>query len=75
MYLISTFCFSYCRTVEDVQTVIHHAKLSDSDLQPLTQVLYFAPGTEVQEKYKFMELDPTLLNNLQKGQRYLMRDE
>lgn len=65
--------YSYYRTVEDVQTVIQHAKLSDSDLHPLTQVLSFAPRTEVQGKYKFLELDATLLNNLQKGQRYLIK--
>jgi hypothetical protein len=63
--------YSYCRTVEDVKTVIQHAKLFDSELQPLTQVLSFAPKTEVQGKYRFLELDPTLLSNLQQGQRYL----
>jgi hypothetical protein len=71
--LITNIFYSYCRTVEDVQTVIQHAKLSDRDLHPLTQVLSFVPTTEVQEKYKFLELDSTLLNILQKGQRYLIR--
>jgi hypothetical protein len=65
-------CYSYCRTLEDVQTLIQHAKLFDSDLQPLTQVLSFAPRHEVQGKYRFLELDTTLLNSLHKGQRYLI---
>ncbi|XP_021914088.1 sister chromatid cohesion protein DCC1 isoform X2 [Zootermopsis nevadensis] len=64
---------SYCRTVEDVQNVIQHAKLSDDELHPLTQVLSFAPKIEVQEKYKFLELDSTLLNNLQNGQSLVFR--
>jgi hypothetical protein len=65
-----SFCSS-CRTVEDVHTIIQHAKLFEGDLQPVTQVLSFAPRTEVQGKYRFLELDPTLLSNLQQGQRYL----
>jgi hypothetical protein len=74
LHLASFFSFSfcsYCRTVEDVHTVIQHAKLSEGDLQPLTQVLRFAPRTELQGKYRFLELDPTLLSNLQQGHRYL----
>jgi len=71
MHLLS-ICCSYCRTLEDVHTLIQHAKLFDSDLQPLTQVLSFAPRHEVQGKYRFLELDTTLLNNLHKGQRYLI---
>jgi hypothetical protein len=71
MHLLS-ICCSYCRTLEDVQTVIQHAKLFDSDLQPLTQVLSFAPRHEMQGKYRFLELDTTLLNSLHKGQRYLI---
>jgi len=67
-----SICCSYCRTLEDVQTLIQHAKLFDSDLQPLTQVLSFAPRREVQGKYRFLELDTTLLNSLHKGQRYLI---
>jgi hypothetical protein len=66
----SSLC-SYCRTADDVQTLIQHAKLFEGDLQPLTQVLSFAPRTEAQGKYRFLELDPTLLSNLQQGQRYL----
>lgn len=76
LFLLSAFFFpfcSYCRTVEDVQTVIQHAKLLEGDLQPLTQVLSFAPRTEDQGKYRFLELDPTLLSNLQRGQRYLFQ--
>jgi hypothetical protein len=65
--------YSYFRTVEDVQTVIQHAKLCDGELQPVTQVLYFAPRIEVQGKYRFLELDPTVLTNLHQGQRYLFR--
>lgn len=64
---------SYCRTLEDVQTLIQHAKLFDSDLQPLTQVLSFAPRHEVQGKYRFLELDTTLLNSLHKGQSLIFR--
>ncbi|PNF17560.1 Sister chromatid cohesion protein DCC1 [Cryptotermes secundus] len=64
---------SYCRTVEDVQTVIQHAKLFEGDLQPLSQVLSFVPRTEAQGKYRFLELDPTLLSNLQRGQSLVFR--
>jgi hypothetical protein len=55
-----------------VQTLIQHAKLFHSDLQPLTQVLSFAPQHELQGKYRLLELDTTLLYSLHKGQRYLI---
>jgi len=69
MQLLS-ICCSYIRTLEDVQT--QHAKLFDGVLQPLTQVLSFAQRHEGQGKYRFLEIDTTLLNSLHKGQRYLI---
>ncbi|KAJ9590234.1 hypothetical protein L9F63_016654, partial [Diploptera punctata] len=58
----------YIRSIEDVETVITHAKLSGGELKCLTQVLSFASREDFQDKYKFLELDSALMNTLHKGQ-------
>uniref|UniRef100_A0A1B6DB07 Sister chromatid cohesion protein DCC1 n=1 Tax=Clastoptera arizonana TaxID=38151 RepID=A0A1B6DB07_9HEMI len=60
----------YDRSVEDVKTVIKHAKLEDVELKPLTQVLYFA---NTFEDFKLLELDPLVMNAFQEGQRVVFR--
>ena len=55
-----------------METVINHAKLSEGDLKPLTQILSFASREDFEEKYKFLELDSPLMNTLHEGQRYYL---
>lgn len=58
---------SYTRTREDVSKIIHHAKLDDSTLLPVTQAIYFGDDNN---ELKLMELDDHLLNALKSGTRY-----
>ncbi|GLH06784.1 Sister chromatid cohesion protein DCC1 [Gryllus bimaculatus] len=59
----------YIRTIEESQVVINHAKIDESDLKSITQPLYFSEHADEFEKYKFIEIDPTLLNVLQEGEK------
>uniref|UniRef100_A0A0A9WMG4 Sister chromatid cohesion protein DCC1 n=1 Tax=Lygus hesperus TaxID=30085 RepID=A0A0A9WMG4_LYGHE len=54
----------YVRSLADVNSVIHHAKLSRSDLKQTSQVLYFS--SEFPE-YKLFECDGVLLKHLEGG--------
>lgn len=56
------------RTAEDVQKVIEHAKLSENDLRPNVQPIYFG---EKFENYKILELDEHILSELKCGQTYV----
>lgn len=64
-YILSSY---YVRTTEDVKKVIEHAKLSENDLQPNVQSIYFG---EKFEKYKLLELDEDILSDLKCGQTYV----
>jgi len=55
------------RTAEDVKKVIEHAKLSENDLKPNVQPLYFG---EKFENYKLLQLDEHILEDLKCGQTY-----
>lgn len=55
----------YERTIEDVKKVIEHAKLSENDLKPNVQSLYFGDKFE---SYKLLELDDHILADLKCGQ-------
>ena len=54
------------RTVEEVESLIDFAKLSSSDLLPLTQTLEF-PSNYNSEKYILMQLPQKLVTALKKG--------
>ncbi|XP_014282167.1 sister chromatid cohesion protein DCC1 isoform X1 [Halyomorpha halys] len=63
---------SYERTINDVCQVIHHAKLEEKDLRPLTQVLYFS---EEFPEYKILELDKELFKCLKESDKLVLRGQ
>lgn len=67
-YIFSILSSYYVRTAEDVRKVIEHAKLSENDLKPNVQSIYFG---EQFEKYKLLELDEHILSDLKCGQTYV----
>ncbi|XP_050434446.1 sister chromatid cohesion protein DCC1 [Adelges cooleyi] len=62
----------YVRTVEDVKKVIEHAKLSEDDLKPNVQPIYFG---EQFENYKLLELDDDILSDLKCGQTVVFKGD
>ncbi|XP_073986609.1 sister chromatid cohesion protein DCC1 [Rhodnius prolixus] len=63
---------SYKRTIEDVATVIGHAKLDVNELRPVSQLIYFGKKFE---KYKLLELDADVLDSLKEGERVKFKGE
>lgn len=61
--------FSYIRTVEDVCKIIHHAKLNENTLAPVSQAIYFS---DTKKEYKLLELDNELLSKLEAGVEYVV---
>ncbi|BES87216.1 Sister chromatid cohesion protein [Nesidiocoris tenuis] len=61
---------AYERTLEDVNSVINHAKLSRADLKSTSQVLYFSSDFP---NYKLLECDQTILQHLTAGQELYIR--
>lgn len=51
-----------------MKKVIEHAKLSENDLKPNVQPIYF---DEKFENYKLLELDDHILSDLKCGQTYV----
>ena len=65
MNLIETFN----RTVEDVKILIHHAKLTEEELMPVTQTLEFSDDYGELNDVCLMQLNPDLSNILKKGDK------
>ncbi|KAG8224558.1 hypothetical protein J437_LFUL002162, partial [Ladona fulva] len=59
------------RKLEDVCNVISLAKLSDSDLKPVSQALFFSEKDN--SPLKLLELDPHVLQNIEEGQTLVIR--
>ncbi|XP_050546546.1 sister chromatid cohesion protein DCC1 isoform X2 [Daktulosphaira vitifoliae] len=64
--------YFYERTIEDVKKVIAHAKLSEDDLKPNVQPIYF---DEQFDNYKLLELDEEILSNLKSGQTVVFKGD
>lgn len=64
---------SYERTINEIRTVIHHAKLEENELLPVTQILNFASRSEAVENYRLFQLDTKLLNVLEEGDSLVLR--
>lgn len=56
--------------MEQVESVIVNAKLNLGDLQLTTQTVHFASDLD-DGNIKLLELDPSLLDFLEMGRRYL----
>ncbi|XP_008185811.1 sister chromatid cohesion protein DCC1 [Acyrthosiphon pisum] len=63
---------NYVRTAEDVKKVIEHAKLSENDLKPNVQPIYFG---EKFENYKLLQLDEHILADLKCGQTVVFKGD
>lgn len=55
------------RSLDDVRTMIHHAKLNERNLTGTTQTIYFATPTEDTNDFKLLELNPHLLSVIEQG--------
>ncbi|XP_063586994.1 sister chromatid cohesion protein DCC1-like [Penaeus indicus] len=64
------------RTVEDVKKLIHHAKLTEDELLPVTQTLEFtADFGEDRDTMVLLELDTKLLDTLKEGESAVLRGD
>lgn len=61
--------FSPKRSIKTLNQILQLAKLSESDILPTSQAIYFGDGNAhtCTENYKLLELDQTLLNCLMEG--------
>ncbi|KAL1115347.1 hypothetical protein AAG570_007377 [Ranatra chinensis] len=66
----TTEIVTYVRTIDDVKTVIGHAKLDSGELRPLTQVLYMGESTP---DYRLLELTPEVAQALREGSELVFR--
>nr|XP_045599029.1 sister chromatid cohesion protein DCC1-like isoform X1 [Procambarus clarkii] len=64
------------RTLEDVKKLIHHAKLTEDELLPVTQMLEFTEdfGLDSSETV-LMEVDQTLLETIKKDDKFVLRGD
>lgn len=60
------FC-RYERSAEDVRLLIGHAKLDESKLTHITQILNYSSFNEQFDGYKLLQLDTHLTQQLQEG--------
>lgn len=64
------------RTVEDVKKLIHHAKLTEGELLPVTQTLEFTPDFgEDRDSTVLLELDAKLFETLKEGESGVLRGD
>ncbi|KAK7100068.1 sister chromatid cohesion protein DCC1-like [Littorina saxatilis] len=62
------------RSQEDVNTVLKYAKLETSDVRPCVQTIFFSENLE-NDTVKLLELDATVLDALQAGDRVTLRGD
>ncbi|XP_073962546.1 sister chromatid cohesion protein DCC1 isoform X2 [Choristoneura fumiferana] len=62
------------RTSEEIRKIIKTAKLHESELTEVTQVLMFPDATNKNENLRLMLLDATLLNEIEAGNELLFKD-
>jgi len=62
------------RTLEDVSTMVQHAKLIQSDLMPLTQILCFK-NRLMGEEFKLLEVSSDIANSIEEGDTLIVRGE
>ncbi|CAD7089395.1 unnamed protein product [Hermetia illucens] len=58
----------YVRNLEDVKSIIKHAKLDDRNLTQITQAVYYPDGKINASDLKLLELDNHLLQQIKQGQ-------
>ncbi|XP_067627293.1 sister chromatid cohesion protein DCC1 isoform X2 [Eurosta solidaginis] len=58
----------YVRTLEDVQSIIKHAKLDAKNLTQVTQALYYPSAAMESENLKLLELDTHMHQQIRLGQ-------
>lgn len=61
----------FCRSLEDINTVLEYAKLELSDVKPTVQCIYFSQQLDNQS-FKLLELDDTVLETLTNGEKYVL---
>ncbi|XP_018792004.1 PREDICTED: sister chromatid cohesion protein DCC1 [Bactrocera latifrons] len=59
----------YVRTLEDVQSIIKHAKLDAKNLTQVTQALYYPSSTMDDDNLKLLELDTHMHQQIRLGQK------
>jgi len=62
------------RTLEDVSTMVQHAKLIQSDLMPLTQIICFK-NRLMGEEFKLLEVSSDIANSIEEGDTLIVRGE
>lgn len=62
--------YRYTRTSDEVLSVLINAKVQEKDLTSVTQVLSFPETSELDENLVLLELDNSLLDLVNQGERY-----
>jgi len=62
------------RSLADVSTMVQHAKLVESNLLPVSQVISFT-NSLVEENVKLLEVTPAIADGLQSGDVFVIRGE
>lgn len=56
------------RTLDDVKTMIEHAKLNVNNLTGITQTIYFSSEVDESNDFKLLELNSHLSSAIEEGQ-------
>lgn len=71
--LTIVFCFSQERTPEDVRKIIKTAKLHESELTEVTQILRFPDPSQQNDNLRLMLLDDNLLKEIEAGNQFVFK--
>lgn len=66
-------CFSEERTPEDVRKIIKTAKLHESELTEITQILRFPDPSEQNDNLRLLLLDDNLLKEIEAGNQLIFK--
>lgn len=73
MFKLTFIVLSEERTPEDVRKIIKTAKLHESELTEITQILRFPASSEQNNNFKLMLLDDNLLKEIESGHQLIFK--
>lgn len=63
----------YERSLEDVTTILKHAKVDKSNLTEMTQAIYFPPASEQLDDFLLLELNSELIKAIESGETMFLK--
>jgi len=63
------------RTLEEVNEILHSAKLTEEDIAPTSQAIFFSPRSAESDNFRLLELNPILLKAIEENESLYIKGD